>query len=82
MGGRRLSAVLGAAIVAVAGCGALPGAAGVFPDRLVDLDGNTVFLEDLLAISADASLDDEQKRDRFIELGVEDPDLIDALISG
>ena len=82
MGGRRLNAVMAAAIMAMAGCGALPGAAGVCPDRLVDPDGNTLFLDDLQAITEDDSLSDQQKRDRFIELGVEDPDLIDALING
>lgn len=43
-------------------------------------DGQTLLLDELKAIADDDELTDDQKRDRFLEMGIEDPDLIDALL--
>ncbi len=43
-------------------------------------NGETLVLEELQAIAGDPDLTEDQKRQRFQELGLEDPDLIDALL--
>jgi len=65
----------------VAGC-------GVFTARQVDFDnaetgedGQVYVLDDLEAIAADPDLSDEEKRDAFRELGIEDEDLMDGLLT-
>lgn len=77
----RISAVLlawGAA--ALVGCGT--GITSDYPNRLVGVDGQIFVLEDLEDITdiSDADLDNEGKRALFRDLGIEDEELIDALL--
>lgn len=43
-------------------------------------NGETLVLDELEAIARDPDLTEDQKRQRFQEMGIEDPDLIDALL--
>ncbi len=51
-----------------------------FPARLVGAEGQVIVLEDLEAIATDPNLDDDAKRQQFRDLGIEDEDLISALL--
>ena len=51
-----------------------------FSNRLIGADGQPLVLEDLETIARDPDWDDEEKRDLFRELGIEDEELIDALL--
>lgn len=51
-----------------------------FPNRLIGADGQEFVLEDLEEIANDARLTDDQKRAAFRDLGIEDEELIDALL--
>lgn len=62
------------------GCGLLSFRNPDFDNAETGDDGQTFLLDDLEAIAADPDLTDEEKRDAFEELGVEDQDLIDALL--
>ncbi len=66
------------AALAATGCGT--GSVTDFPHRLVGADGQEFVLEDLEEIANHATLTSEQKRERFRDLGIEDEDLIDALL--
>ena len=77
----RISAVLLAwGASALVGCGT--GLTSDYPNRLVGVDGQLFVLEDLQEVAdvSDADLDDEGKRDLFRDLGIEDEELIDALL--
>jgi hypothetical protein len=67
------------ALLAVAGCGAL--GSTEFANRLIGADGQEFVLEELEQIANDNSLSNDEKRERFRELGIEDEDLIDALLT-
>lgn len=77
----RLVIVSLAAIGALAGCGSDPLQTLPLPDQLIGVDGQMIFLEDLEAISDDNGLSNEAKIAAFQELGLEDPDLIEALLT-
>jgi hypothetical protein len=51
-----------------------------FPNRLVGADGQLFTVEDLEDIANDSSLTDDEKRDQFRALGIEDEKLINALL--
>jgi len=73
-----LSLVLG--IVLSGGCGTSILQPARFPNSVLDANGEPLSLEELEAIANDADLTEQQKRDRFAELGIEDPDLIEVLL--
>ncbi len=74
-----LRRTLGLAMAAVVfgGCGV---AQTDFPQRLIGADGQLFTLDDLEAIANNARLTDEEKREAFRDLGIEDEELIDALL--
>ncbi len=74
---RMIAALL--LLVCVGGCGVVP--ASDFSNRLVGADGQLFVVEDLEEIANDPDLTDEEKRERFRELGIEDEELIDALLT-
>ena len=74
--GRILRAVL---LVGLAGCGSL--APTMFPNQLVGADGRPIVLDDVETIVNDTGLSDDQKREQLRELGIEDEELIDALLT-
>ncbi len=59
---------------------------GLSPDPLeahreVGVDGQHFTLDELQAIADDDELTDDEKRQRFAEMGIEDADLQDALLN-
>ncbi|UCE59339.1 MAG: hypothetical protein JSU63_18085 [Phycisphaerales bacterium] len=68
------------ALATSAGCGI--NVTTDYPDRLVLTDdaGQLVTLDDLIEIANDSYLDEDEKREAFRELGIEDEELIDALL--
>ena len=67
-----------ALLVLLSGCGTIPPTD--FPNRLVGAEGQMFVLEDLEEIAADPDLSDDQKRQAFRDLGIEDEELINALL--
>ena len=66
-------------VLAIGGCGAV--AVTDYPDRLTGAGGQEFFLEDLEEIADHPNLTDDQKREQFRELGIEDEELIEALLT-
>ncbi len=64
--------------VALTSCGVTPQTD--FPNRLIGEDGQLFVLEDLEEIANDSRLSEDQKRAAFRDLGIEDEELIDALL--
>lgn len=52
-----------------------------FPNRLVGAGGQLFTVQDLEAIAGDSGLTDDQKRQAFRDLGIEDEKLISALLT-
>lgn len=67
-----------ACCLTLASCGSTPQTD--FPNRLVGADGQEFVLEDLEEIANNTRLSEEQKRAAFRDLGIEDEELIDALL--
>lgn len=63
------------------GCGLLSFRNPEFDNAETGEDGQTYVLDDLEAIADDPDLTEDEKRDAFAELGIEDEDLIDALLN-
>ncbi|MCP4593580.1 MAG: hypothetical protein GY842_22820 [bacterium] len=53
-----------------------------FPEAMVAADGSEIILDDVAAIVSDGSLNAESKRQALRDLGIEDEDLLDALLAG
>jgi len=51
-----------------------------FPNRLIGADGQQFEVEDLTQIANDLDLDEAGKRQALRDLGIEDEELIDALL--
>ena len=68
------------AVGMIAGCGAL--VTPDYPDRLVGADGQLPVLEEIedIANIPEVDLDDDGRRALLRELGIEDEELIDALL--
>lgn len=77
---RRLVVVL-ALLAAAGGCGTLSTARTLFPEHVIDAAGSPLYLEDLRAIVDDADLLDDEKADALRELGLENEEIIDAIIA-
>ena len=61
-----------------AGCGVFP---WYFANAITDPNGNPVTLEQISEIARDPDLSDDEKRQALRDLGIEDEDLIDILLS-
>ena len=66
-------------LTGLAGCGS--GAPTTFPNQLVGADGQPIVLDDVEAIVNDTDLTDDEKRNQLRELGIEDEELIDLLLT-
>jgi len=62
---------------AMIGCGNTP---QVYPTQLLRADGSPIYVEDLQAIVDDNTLTDDEKAQRIRELGIEDEELIRAIL--
>ena len=71
-----------ALLFASAGCDVLTFERTDFPDAFVGADGEEVLLDDVAAIVNDTTLDADQKREALRDLGIEDEDVIDAVLAG
>lgn len=78
---RSLSAALISTVLAGAGCGLLSFRNPEFDNAETGEDSQSYVLDDLEAIADDPDLTEEEKRDAFAELGIEDEDLINALLN-
>jgi len=52
-----------------------------YANRLIGADGQLFTVEDLEAIAHDNTLSEEEKRQAFRDLGIEDEELIQALLT-
>ncbi len=74
-----IASILGAALTAsTGGCGAF--VATTFPNQLISADGEALSVEELEQIAQRLNVSDDEKRDLFRSLGIEDEKLIDALL--
>ncbi|MBU0718983.1 MAG: hypothetical protein KJ749_12095 [Planctomycetes bacterium] len=75
----KLATVLAALLSVVApGCGSLSDVQ--FANRLVGADGQLILLDELQEIADNSELSDDEKRELFRELGIQDEKLIEALL--
>jgi len=80
LGMKILSTIVRAVLLAgLAGCGSV--APTTYSNQLVGADGRPIVLDDVEAIVNDADLTDDEKREQLRELGIEDEELIDALLT-
>ncbi len=80
---KLLSIGLGVTLLAMPSClvaGCRSGAVE-YANRLIGADGQLFSVEDLEAIANDGDLTDDEKRQAFRDLGIEDEELIDALLT-
>ena len=75
---KRVSTWLAATVVVFAGCGFSPQTD--FSHALRGVDGQPLLLEDLEVIANDPDRTADEKREAFRELGIEDEQLIEALL--
>jgi len=61
------------------GCG--NGAPTTFPSQLLNAVGQPILLGDIETIVNNNDLTEDQKRDQLHDLGIEDEELIDALLT-
>lgn len=69
------------ALTAIAGCGVFVTRPQNFPDAIVGADGRVIVLEEIQAIVDDEELNSDEKRQQIEDLGIEDPALIDVLLT-
>ena len=69
-----------AALLCLSGCGTAITTNQNFRERIIGIDGQEIWIEDIREINDDADLDDDAKRQAYRELGIVDADLIDALL--
>jgi hypothetical protein len=75
----RLMVIVG--LVGLTGCGVLAARRTDFPAAAETETGNQFFVEDIRAIVNDPQLTEIEKREALAELGIEDDDLISALLT-
>lgn len=75
----RGTIVAAALLAGLAGCGSL--APNSFPHQLIGADGQPIVLDEVETIVNDTNLSDDEKHEQLRELGIEDEELIDALLT-
>lgn len=80
---KLLSIGLGVTLLAIPSCLAAGCRSGVveYANRLIGAQEQLFSVEDLEAIANDADLTDDEKRQAFRDLGIEDEELIGALLT-
>jgi hypothetical protein len=69
--------------VVLMGCGGLPGCGNspeIYPTQILQPDGSPLYVEDVQAIINDDTLTDEEKAQQIRDLGIEDEELIRAIL--
>ena len=69
------------ALATIALCGCTVPAQTDFPNAITGPNGEVILFDDVRAILSDPDLSDDEKRDALRTLGLEDEQLIDALIA-
>ena len=77
----RVHAAIVIAVVGLACSGCGTGIGREFPNRLISGEGQLIVLEDIEAVVDDPDLSDDEKRSRLEELGIQDVDLLEALLA-
>ncbi|MCP4251465.1 MAG: hypothetical protein GY778_30890 [bacterium] len=77
---RMAAPLLLAALLVAAGCGVLAVERTSYPTSVSNADGEPYFVEDVDDILNDALLSPEDKAQALRDLGIEDEDLIEALL--
>jgi len=70
-----------ASLFAPTGCGVLAAGRTDFPAQAEGTDGQDLFVEDVEAIVYDPQLSTDEQREALRELGIEDEDLLDVLLT-
>lgn len=78
---RLVTGCLAGMLAGVAGCGTLTARRVDFPTAETGEEGQVYVLDDLRDIATDPDLTEDEKREAFRDLGIEDEDLIDALLT-
>jgi hypothetical protein len=73
--------LLAALLFATSGCGVLTFRRLDFPNAETGEDGQIYVLDDLREIANDPDLSENEKRQAFHDLGIEDEDLIEGLLT-
>lgn len=66
---------------ASAGCGVLATQPSGFPNQVETTEGRKIFVEDIEKIVDDTQLTADEQREALRELGIEDEDLIESLLT-
>ena len=66
---------------ALAGCGVLATEPSSFPNQVETSQGRQIFVEDIEKIVDDTQLTADEQREALRELGIEDEDLIESLLT-
>jgi len=69
------------ALTVITGCGVLAAHRTDFPATAETADGRPIFREDIEAIVDNDQLTEDEQRQALRELGIEDDDLIEALLT-
>jgi len=78
---RLIPTVLLTSVVSLGGCGILTARQDTFPNAETGDDGQSFTLDDLRELVNDPDLTDMERRDAFRDMGIEDADLIQALLT-
>jgi hypothetical protein len=70
-----------AALLGTSGCGTAITANQNFRERVIGIDGQEIWIEDIREINDNADLDVDAKRQAYRDLGIVDADLIEALLT-
>ena len=73
--------LLVASIAVIGGCGVLTARQTDFPNAETGVDGQVLILDELRDIVNDPDLDDVQKRQALRDMGIEDVDLIEVILT-
>ncbi len=79
--GRSVGVMALVGLVVLAGCGVISASRTNYATTLTSTDGSPIHVEDVREIVDDNLLTDDEKRGALVDLGIEDDDLIDALLT-
>lgn len=79
--GRRRLILSMPAVCLAAGCGLIEIERSIFPAHAIGIDGELLFVEDLLDVTGDTDATASEMEESLRDLGIESDELIDAVIS-
>lgn len=78
---RSACAAVLVAVVTVVGCGVLTASKTNYPAAIRTTDGSVLYVEDVRAITDDPNLTEPEKAAALEDLGIDDDDLIQVLLT-